>query len=179
MGINWTVVLTAMGVLPAAGAALLASRIVYESTFLTWQRGLQMVGFSVMHSSVGMIGLLALLLAMLWAIVVAVVAAYRRAWPSRGQILLIVIVALSFGLLRIPYGYWKLLTVKICGVERVTPGWLTYAAAKGEKRLLQHLIANGFDINTRNGGGDSLLTIAKRTGHTSLSEWLIAHGARE
>jgi Ankyrin repeats (many copies) len=92
---------------------------------------------------------------------------------------LIVVVALSFGLLGIPYGHWKLLTVKICGIERVTPHWLIDAAAKGEKPLLKHLIANGFDINTRNWAGEGLLTIAKRTGRTSTSEWLIAHGARE
>jgi hypothetical protein len=172
-------VLTAMGIPPAIGAALFAGRIVYESTFLTWQQGLQMVGFSMMHGGPGVVGFFALLLGILWAIVVTLVAVHRRTWMSRSQALLIVVVALSYGLARIPYGYWKLLTVKICGIERVTPGWLTYAAAKGEKPLLQHLIANGFDINTRNGGGESLLTIAKRAGHTGMSEWLTTHGARE
>jgi ankyrin repeat protein len=61
----------------------------------------------------------------------------------------------------------------------VTSEWLTYAAATGEKPLLQYLVASGFDINTRNSGGESLLTIAKRRGHTNTSEWLIAHGAQE
>jgi hypothetical protein len=172
-------VLTAMGMVPAAGAALFAGRIVYESTFVTCQRGLQMVGFALLHSTSGILGLLALLLGLLWVIAIVVVAAYRRTWMSPSQMLLIGIVALSFGLLAVPYGHWKLLTVKICGIERVKRDWLIEAAAKGETPLLKHLIANGFDIDTRNWAGETLLTIAKRTGHTSTSEWLIAHGARE
>ena len=172
-------ILTVMGIIPVAGAALFTGRIVYESTFLTWQEGLQMVGFTMMHNGSGIAGLLALFLGLLWLIVVVLVTILRRTWMSKSQTLMMVIVALSFGLLWVPYGQWKLLTVKVCGIERVTPDWLTFAAATGEKALLQHLIANGFDINTRNRGGESILTIAKRTGHTSISRWLMAHGAQE
>jgi hypothetical protein len=172
-------VLTVMGIQPVVGAALFTGRIVYESTFLTWQKGLQMVGFIMAHDGAAIAGLLALFLGLLWLIVVVLVAALRRTWMSKLQTFMIVIMALSFGSIWVPYGQWKLLTVKICGVERVTPDWLTFAAAAGEKQLLQHLIANGFDINTRNQGGESLLTIAKRTGHTNISTWLVAHGARE
>jgi hypothetical protein len=172
-------ILTVIGFLPTAGAALLAGRIVYESTFLTWQQGLQMVGFSLMHGSLGIAGLSALLLGFLWALVILLAASVRRIWPSRSQAILIVVVALSVGLLCVPYGHWKLLTVKVCGTQRVTNDWLAMAAAHGEKPLLQHLIAEGFDINTRNNGGESLLTIARRTNQTSVSAWLIANGARE
>ncbi len=160
---------------------MFAGRIVYELTFLTWQQGLQMVGFGMMHGHAvaGILGLLALFLGLLWVIAVVLAAMYRRTWMPRSQMLLIAVVALSFGLLCVPYGDWKLLTVKIGGTERVTPDWLAHAAARGEKRLLQHLIANGFDINTRNSGDESLLTIAKRTGQTDTAAWLAAHGARE
>jgi hypothetical protein len=172
-------VLTLLGIIPTAGTALYTGRIVYEQTFLTWQHGPQMVGYGIMHSDAAILYLLALLLAPLRVIAVVLVAAYRRTWMSATQLLLIAVVALSYGLGFVPYGDWKLLTVKICGIERVTPGWLTYAAATGEMRLLQHLVANGFDINTRNSGSETLLTIAKRTGRTDVAAWLAAHGARE
>jgi hypothetical protein len=68
-------VLTAIGIAPAAGAALFAGRIVYESTFLTWRHGIQMVGFSMMHGSWGILGLLALFLTLLWLLLVVLVAA--------------------------------------------------------------------------------------------------------
>jgi hypothetical protein len=171
--------LTMLGIIPAAGTALYACRIVYESTVLTWQQGLQMVGFGMAHSDTAILFPLALFLALLWVIAVVLVAMYRWTWIPRSQILLIAVVVLSFGLLSVPYGDWKLLTVKIGGTERVTPDWLAHAAARGEKRLLQHLIVNGFDINTRNSGDESLLTIAKRTGQTDTAAWLAAHGARE
>jgi ankyrin repeat protein len=174
-----SVVLTALGIIPTAGAVLYAGRIVYESTFLTWQQGPQMVGFAMVHNDAAILVLLALLLSLIWVIAVVLVAAYRRTWVSTSQMLLIAVVALSFGLPCVPYGDWKLFTMKICGTERVTPDWLTAAAAGGEKRLLQHLIASGFDINTRNSGGETLLTIAKRTGRSDVAAWLAAHGARE
>jgi hypothetical protein len=172
-------ILTVLGIPLATGGALFTARIVYESTFLTWQQGPQMLGYSMMHGALGIAGLLALYLGWLWAPVVTLVAALRRTWPSKPQLVLIAVVALSFGLLSVSYGHWKLLTVKVCGTERVTRSWLFEAAAHGEKPLLRYLIARGFDINTRNSGGESLLTIAKRTGQTSTSEWLIANGARE
>ena len=57
--------LTAIGILLAPGAVVFAGRIVYESTILTWQRGLQMVGFSMLHGGVGIAGLLSLWIGLL------------------------------------------------------------------------------------------------------------------
>ena len=171
--------LTAIGILLAPGAVVFAGRIVYESTILTWQRGLQMVGFSMLHGSVGIAGLLSLWIGLLWVVILTLVAALSRTLMTRSQVLLSAILVLSFGLVCVPYGYWKLLTVKVCGIERVTPYWLTAAAARGETPLLRHLIASGFDINTRNEDGESLLTISKRTKQARVSEWLMANGAQE
>jgi hypothetical protein len=55
-------VLTVLGIMPAAGTALYAGRIVYESTFLTWQQGLQMVGYRMAHSDTAILFPLALFL---------------------------------------------------------------------------------------------------------------------
>src|SRR5262245_6763554 len=71
-------ILTALGIMPAAGTALYAGRIVHESTFGTWQAGPLMIGYGMAHSDAAILWLLAPLLALLWVIAVVVVAVYRR-----------------------------------------------------------------------------------------------------
>jgi hypothetical protein len=105
---------TLIGLFPAAGSAMLAGRIVYESTVLTCHRGPQMVGFSMMHSGAGIVGLIALLLGLLWVLGIALAAALCRTRLSKSQMLVVAIVALSYGSLCVPYGHWVLLTAKFC-----------------------------------------------------------------
>src|SRR5580704_13424683 len=43
--------LLVLGVIPLIGTALLAVRLIWEQTVWTWERGPQMVGFSLAHGS--------------------------------------------------------------------------------------------------------------------------------
>src|SRR5580704_14200389 len=43
--------LLVLGVIPLIGTALLAGRLIWEQTVWTWERGPQMVGFSLAHGS--------------------------------------------------------------------------------------------------------------------------------
>jgi hypothetical protein len=60
--------LLALGVVPLIGTALLAGRLIWEQTVWTWERGPQMVGFSLAHGS-GAVLLLAPFLLAIWVAV--------------------------------------------------------------------------------------------------------------
>jgi hypothetical protein len=63
--------LLALGVVPFVGTALLTGRLIWEQTVWTWERGPQMVGFSLAHGSYAVLLLAPFLLA-LWAAVALV-----------------------------------------------------------------------------------------------------------
>src|SRR5262245_6235141 len=55
-----------LGAPAIACAWLLATRLVWEQTVWTWKRGEQMVGFSLMHSGVGALLVLAVIASTVW-----------------------------------------------------------------------------------------------------------------
>src|SRR5271168_5342948 len=63
--------LLALGVIPLIGTALLTGRLIWEQTVWTWERGPQMVGFSLAHGSYAVL-LLAPFLLVLWGSVALV-----------------------------------------------------------------------------------------------------------
>jgi len=54
---------------------------------------------------------------------------------------------------------------------------LTIAAYQGHKKIVELLIANGADVNTKNNNGDNSLIIAAYQGHKEIVKQLIANGA--
>jgi len=145
---------------------------------MTWDHGLQMVGFSLFHSGLGLLGMIFILLSGIWLLVTLVMLALRKIPIRTSDALLTCALALSVGLLFVPYGEWKLLMVQFHGVKDVPKDWLTYAAATGEVRLLNYLLSNGFDVNTRDSRGQSALGAAAVEGQTEIGRILIARGAR-
>src|SRR5580693_305455 len=63
--------LLVLGVIPLIGTALLAGRLIWEQTVWTWERGPQMVGFSLAHGSSAVLLFAPFLLA-LWVAVALV-----------------------------------------------------------------------------------------------------------
>ena len=169
--------LTILGVVPVLGSLLFAGWLVYEQTVMSWQHGVQMVGFALFHSWLGPIGLLFMFIAAAWTFAVAVVALTRRR-VAMANLVLAALFAVSLGAFLVPYEQWKLLTVRLNGTHRVPADWLTFAAATGERRLLEHLLANGMDVDTRNTQGQTALGAAAVEGNTELGRFLLAKGAR-
>src|SRR6202035_2762766 len=60
-----------LGTIICIGSATLAVRLIWEQTVWTWERGPQMVGFSLAHGSAAIL-LLAPFLLVIWTVVVAV-----------------------------------------------------------------------------------------------------------
>src|SRR3954467_14957314 len=71
------------------GTALLAARLVYEQTYLTWKHGPLMVGFALGHGSTLFIAglLLSTLLLHLWVLASGVALLRHRTLVSRGHVL--------------------------------------------------------------------------------------------
>jgi hypothetical protein len=78
----------------------------------------------------------------------------------------------------IPYQQWKLLVVEVHGTRNVPKDWLVSAAALGETRLLDYMLAEGVDVNSRAQYGESALGAAAAAGQIHTARLLLARGAR-
>src|SRR5881396_1764582 len=129
--------------------AVLAGRLVWEQTYLTWYSGPQMVGFSLAHGY-GAVLLLSPVFLLLWIAITSVtivrgVVLRRRlalaTWIDIGGALMVVAVLL------VPYGTWQWLFV-----DRLLTGphvgeFMTYAAATGDLRTVKALLSRGVDVD--------------------------------
>ncbi|SRR5258708_18300137 len=72
-----------MGVPFAVIATLLAIRLIWEQTFLTWAEGPQMIGFSLMHNEVGALALVVFWISYLRIFATLVMGIVRRGFGGR------------------------------------------------------------------------------------------------
>ena len=84
---------------------------VWEETYLTWQHGPQMVGFTLMHmfpffAIAGLLGYVGLAL---WLAVVAIVFVRRKALPTSKHLPMIILAVLVLVLAQVPYSFWAAL----------------------------------------------------------------------
>jgi hypothetical protein len=94
--------------LALAASAPLYVRILWEQTALTWQRGPQMIGFSLAHQHpeilllglVGYVGMLA------WLVAAGVSALWRRSLPKGVQLAYLIITVVAVLIALVPYHIW-------------------------------------------------------------------------
>jgi hypothetical protein len=174
-GADW---LTDFGVVLATATSLFTARIVCEQTLLAWTGGVQMTGLPVPQFALDWIGLLYVLLGLLWAIA-AVTSGIRSggARISATNKWLIAVILLCCGLWLVTAEQWKLLVLRVHGTQHVPRSWVVDAAASGEVRLLDYLLAGGADPDVRAPGGGSALGAAAAAGQTAAARLLIARGA--
>src|SRR5580700_4126552 len=106
--------LLVLGVIPLIGTALLAGRLIWEQTVWTWERGPQMVGFSLAHGSYAVLLLAPFLLA-LWAavaLVLIVVNLFKKRRIDRPTLIAFVLALLLFSLDFLPSGFWQRLFIR-------------------------------------------------------------------
>jgi Ankyrin repeats (3 copies) len=168
---------TDLGVVLATASVLFTARIICEQTLLAWTRGVPMTGSPVPPYALDWIGLACVLLALLWAI--AVIISSVREWSRISAInrRLIALTFLCCGLWLIPTVEWRLAVLRVHGTEHVPKSWVVGAAGSGEIRLLDYLLANGADADTRTSAGESALGAAAAADQTAAATLLIARGA--
>jgi hypothetical protein len=171
--------LTDAGVVLTTATVLFTARVVCERTLLAWTRGVYVGSDSpLLHFAMDFIGVLGILLAILWGLIVAVLSLLNKSRISATDRWLIAVIAVCSGLWLVPHEEWKLLTVRYHGAAHVPKNWVVSAAASGEMRLLDYLLAHGVDVNTRAQYGESPLGAAAAAGQTDAARFLIARGAR-
>jgi len=153
----------------------LAARLVWEQTILTWEQGPQMVGFSLMHSGLGLILMLILYGGLIWLVIFLIAAARSRSFGGKYGIGLLLAYVVAWGLILTPYGLWQRMFV-----EKYSPtqaiDLFTHAAAVGDMATVKELLSKGVDIDVQGRYGTALHGAAVE-GEIEVMEYLIEHGA--
>ena len=144
-----------LGIVATVGVWVLALRLVWEQTVWTWERGAQMVGFSLMHSGVGALLVLGVYASLLWVLVVLAVAAVRRTLGGPKVLALLVTYALGWALLLAPYGFWQRLFIGKFDSARATD-LMIYAAAAGDLQTVRAFLDSGVPLKAQVRSGTAL-----------------------
>jgi hypothetical protein len=170
--------MTDIGVALVSVTAVFTARVLCEETLASWVRGTYWEGFSQSHSILDFVGLLCAFLTLIWALLLVIVALVDKSRWSPTAVILMAVLALCCALRMVPYEDWQLLMVRAHGANHVPKRWVISAAAHGETRLLDYLLAHGLDPTPKTQYGESLLGVAAATGQTQIAGMLIARGAR-
>jgi hypothetical protein len=160
-------------------AVLLAWRLVWEQTSLSWEHGPQMVGFSLAHSGLGIILFIALLAAVAWALVVIGLEAFTRGERNVTNTVGAAAVLIAAALVFIPYGRWvQVFAFKIAKGPHAAE-FLVHMAALGEVPAVEALLKNGVPINSSNSSGLRAIEAAVNAKHEAMRELLSAQGGTD
>ncbi len=164
----------------ATGAAMLFARLIWEETFLTWQLGPQMVGFSLAHDYGAVLFLFPPLL-LLWTVIALVITIHglvkkkrvsRKRWMSLGAIAALIVTG------SLPEGFWQTAFAGQMAKSPASADLLTYAAARSEVRTVRALLDHGVPVNAKdNYYWKTALHGAAARGNVELIQLLLSRGA--
>lgn len=166
-----------LGVPLTLGAAALAIRLVWEQTFLSWDRGPQMVGFSLMHGGLGVLLLVLSAAASLWLVGMLVCMLVRRSTGGVPGLAVTCVCAVSLAAILIPYGWWQIAFASKLAHGPHAAEFLSMSSARGHERVVDVLLAKGVQINARTHEGSTALHAAAGSGQMSLVWLLTERGA--
>ena len=135
-------------------AFLLIARFVYEQTYLTWARGLQMVGFTLAHQGLDLLipGMLALGLTHVWLLIVMLLVTVSRRCRqlTKFQATVTAATVLTLVLNYVPYLWWQRLLVRIPGSHISERDLFVEAAGQGRLGTAQSYLPANADLKTIN-----------------------------
>jgi len=159
----------------------LVIRTLWESTWLTWYQGPQMLGFTFLHLHPGLTILSrACWLAMFpWLIVMLVLGLTKQRTLSVEDRALGAIAAVVLLLPMIPVRAWRSGTELFLGASPKSGQNLVWAAAIGDTGTLEHLIKLGVSADSTDDKGCTALAVASGSGNDTrhVVPILIAAGA--
>ena len=172
--------LLAIGFVPLIGTALLAGRLIWEQTVWTWERGPQMVGFSLAHGS-GAVLLLAPLLLAFWlavALTLIVVNLFKKRKTDAMTWTAFALAILLFGLLSVPSGTWQRLFIRQVASSPRAGDLLIYAAYDSDFRLVKVMLSHGVSISaTDHSEWRTVLHASAVAGDLRTMRFLVSRGA--
>jgi hypothetical protein len=168
-------VLVLAGVPLVAGAVFLAVRLVWEQTVWSWNDGLQNVGFSLLHSGLGGILILATGVGALWVVALLIAMIVKRSFGGPWPIALLAAYVIACGAISTPYSFWQRVFL-----DKYLPArageLFTYAAATGDLKTVSKMLGRGVDINAQGRHGTALHG-AVVAGEREMIAFLIERGA--
>ena len=173
--------LLAIGVGLMVGSAVINCRLIWEQTGLTWECGLQSVGYSLIHAS----PLAALLLfpyaLALWVAVSVAYALWRRWRGSPFSWVSLIAIGLSVAILVagvLPYEFWLHLSVDRLATSPHAGQFFVRAAGDGDLATIKKFLARGTSADIRfRYNGKTGLHAAAAAGEIEVIKSLIAAGA--
>src|SRR5271154_1266597 len=121
--------LLALGVIPLIGTTLLAGRLIWEQTVWTWERGPQLVGFSLAHGS-GAVLLVFPLLLIMWTVVVVVITIrnkIRKQQIASARWIALAAAVLLLAMGELPAGFWQKVFISRMAASPHSGDLLVYA----------------------------------------------------
>lgn len=164
-----------VGIPIVVAALLLAVRLIWEQTVWTWNRGLQMVGFSLMHSGLGAVLMLVVYGGVIWALAMLIAMIVKRSIGGKWSVALLLTYAVALGAISTPYGFWQRMFLDKYLPERAGE-LFTYAAATGDLRTVTTMLARGVDINIQGRYGTALHGAVVENNREMIS-FLVERGA--
>jgi hypothetical protein len=169
-----------LGAIICISSATLAGRLIWEQTVWTWERGPQMVGFSLSHGSAGIL-LLTPFLLVIWtaaAVVLTVRSLIRKnriatqRWVGLGLVLSL------FVLLGLPVGFWQRVFIGRMAASPRAGDLLLYAAYRGDLGTVKGLVSRGVQLNaTDHADWRTAMHGAAVKGDLPILRYLVSMGA--
>ncbi|MGD1046632.1 MAG: ankyrin repeat domain-containing protein [Bacteroidota bacterium] len=157
---------------------VLAVRLVWEQTFLSWESGPQMIGSYLVHAGFFILYIFPPVL-LIWILVVlgmTIRDLIKRQHVSFKRWLSIIIVSLPLIALSIPYELWQRLFIDKFSNEHATELFI-HAAAHGDFKTLEAFRQRGIDVNSINYDSSTALHAAAVEGKTKIIQHLLDIGA--
>ncbi len=152
----------------------LGIRLTIEQTLWTWERGLQMVGFSLAHG-VGILLYPLLIMGVVWALVHVIISLYKRSFGGWPGITVLVLFLLGFGLMNIPYDFWQKLFIE--NIRNSPNAYQQFEYSLDNPKRIKFLLKKGFPVDLKNQQGQTPLQRASEAGFLATAKLLIEQGA--
>jgi hypothetical protein len=167
-------VLLTTGIVSVLFASILAIRLIWEETSLTWQQEPQMVGFSLAHGS-GALLLVAPFVLAIWlvvALIVVVLTLLRRRRLPTAIWCCFASGVLVIGLLSMPEALWQWLLISEFAKSPHAADLVTYAAAEGDVRTVRGYLKHGVSVESKNYEGSTPAFTAAAGGSVTVLQLL-------
>lgn len=168
------------GTVILVGSAMLSARLIWEQTVWTWERGPQMVGFSLAHGTGAILFIFPSLL-IIWIAVVIVLTLKsktkkREIAPTRLAAPVLAVSLLVLG--ELPDGFWQRVFIRRMATSPRAGDLLAYAAYRGDLGTVRGLILHGFPVDAiDHAEGRTALHGAAVKGDTQTLRYLASKGA--
>jgi Ankyrin repeats (3 copies) len=168
------------GAVILAGSAMLSARLTWEKTVWTWERGPQMVGFSLAHGSGAILFVFPLLL-VVWTVVVTVLTLRSMIRMNQIAASTWVFLGLAVSLLvltELPDGFWQRVFIGHMAASPRAGDLLVHAAYRGDLGTVRGFLSHGVPINAVNRGEwKTALHGAAAKGDMQMLGYLTSKGA--